>query len=143
MPAVPVARSANRVDGRINRSGLSAGPTIAFTLQRFAPTIAPKLDSMLFHRSRTLAAEEGPNNIRANTVAMGLMMGASLERLFLAALTAEQREAALAQMTARIALGHIPPDEDCAKPVMFLLSDLASEVTGALLDVNGGEWVAP
>ena len=31
---------------------------------------------------------------------------------------------------------------ECAKAVYFLLSDYASEITGAMLDVNGGDWVA-
>jgi NAD(P)-dependent dehydrogenase (short-subunit alcohol dehydrogenase family) len=53
------------------------------------------------------------------------------------------REAIVGGIVGRIPLGRIPPDQDCAKAVMFLLSDFASEVTGAALEVNGGEWVAP
>ena len=38
-----------------------------------------------------------------------------------------------AAIAANIPLGHIPPDEECAKAVLMLLSDYASQVTGALL----------
>ena len=40
-----------------------------------------------------------------------------------------------------IALGKIPDDADCAKAVMFLCTDWASVVSGAALDINGGEWM--
>ena len=47
------------------------------------------------------------------------------------------------QITSRIPLGVIPPEEDCAKAVLFFVSDYAKAVTGATLDVNGGEYMAP
>jgi enoyl-[acyl-carrier-protein] reductase (NADH) len=40
-----------------------------------------------------------------------------------------------------IALGIVPEDRECAKSVIYLLSDYASVVTGASLDVNGGEYL--
>ncbi|KAG5718496.1 hypothetical protein E4T56_gene4400, partial [Termitomyces sp. T112] len=46
------------------------------------------------------------------------------------------------QRAGEIPIGHIPPDHACAQAVYFLLSDMASEITGAALDVNGGDWVA-
>ena len=46
-----------------------------------------------------------------------------------------------AGVAANIALGHIPPDQDCAKSILLLLSDYACEITGASLDVNGGEYM--
>ena len=37
--------------------------------------------------------------------------------------------------------GIIPDDGECAKAAVFLASDYASVVTGAALDVNGGEYM--
>ena len=47
------------------------------------------------------------------------------------------------QRESEVPIGHIPPEEDCAKAIYFFLSDYSSEITGAILDVNGGDWVAP
>ena len=41
-----------------------------------------------------------------------------------------------------IPLGAIPDDADCAKAAIFLASDYACAITGAALDVNGGEYMA-
>jgi 3-oxoacyl-[acyl-carrier protein] reductase len=37
-----------------------------------------------------------------------------------------------------IPLRRIPPPEDIAGPILFLLSDLARHITGEILNVNGG-----
>src|SRR5262249_21002560 len=42
------------------------------------------------------------------------------------------------KIAATIPLGRIPPSEDIAAPILFLLSDLARHVTGEVLNVNGG-----
>jgi 3-oxoacyl-[acyl-carrier protein] reductase len=39
---------------------------------------------------------------------------------------------------ASIPLRRIPPPEDIAGPIVFLLSDLARHITGEVLNVNGG-----
>jgi NAD(P)-dependent dehydrogenase (short-subunit alcohol dehydrogenase family) len=45
-----------------------------------------------------------------------------------------------AGVEAGIALRRIPTaDLECARAALFLVSDMASAVTGATLDVNGGE----
>ena len=53
--------------------------------------------------------------------------------------TPEQVYAGIAD---NIALGYLPPDEDCAEAVVFLASDRARSITGQTLDVNGGETFA-
>ena len=50
----------------------------------------------------------------------------------------EDQKAAVA---ANIPLRVIPEDGDCAKAAIFLASDYACAVTGAALDVNGGEYL--
>ncbi len=92
------------------------------------------------HMTRHLAVEFAGTGIRVNTALMGWMLGAPLEGYF--ASLGEQGEAFRQQRASEIPVGHIPPDTDCAKAVYFLLSDYASEITGAMLDVNGGDWVA-
>ena len=90
--------------------------------------------------SRQLAIELAGTGIRVNTALMGWMDGVPLQSFF--DTMGEGGQAFRAQRTGEIPVGHIPPDKDCAKAVYFLLSDYASEITGAMLDVNGGDWVA-
>ena len=91
--------------------------------------------------SRQLAIELTGTGIRANTALMGWLDGVPLDGYF--ASMGPDGEAFKKQRATEIPVGHIPPDADCAKAVYFLLSDYASEITGAALDVNGGDWVAP
>ena len=92
--------------------------------------------------SRQLAVELGGTGIRVNTALMGWLDGVPLDHFF-NSMGEKEGAAFRAQRASEIPVGHIPPDRDCAKTVYFLLSDYASEVTGAALDVNGGDWVAP
>ena len=48
----------------------------------------------------------------------------------------------IAGVTKDIPLGLIPDDSDCANAALFLISDLAKVITGANLDVNGGEFMS-
>lgn len=95
--------------------------------------------------ARNLALELGPYGIRVNTIAIGWMWGPTAEgqvqRL------AERRgltfEEVRAEVKARIPLDEIPDDADCARAVLFLASEHARAINGALLDVNGGEYMPP
>ncbi|MDD3798891.1 MAG: SDR family oxidoreductase [Novosphingobium sp.] len=91
--------------------------------------------------TRQLAGELSGTGIRVNTALMGWMDGVPLDHFF--ASMGEEGEAFRKQRASEIPVGHIPPDKDCAKAVYFLLSDYASEITGASLDVNGGDYMAP
>lgn len=90
-----------------------------------------------------MAKELGQYGIRINSAFMGWMWGPSTayyvkheaKRL---GTTAESVRADIAK---NIALGDIPEDADCAKAVIFLASDYACAMTGASLDVNGGEYI--
>jgi len=95
----------------------------------------------LAQMTRHMAIETAGSGVRFNTALMGWMDGASLDAYYDS--LGEAGAAARAQRASEVPIGHIPPDADCAKSVYFLLSDYSSEVTGAALDVNGGDWVAP
>jgi NAD(P)-dependent dehydrogenase (short-subunit alcohol dehydrogenase family) len=94
----------------------------------------------LAHMTRHMAVELAGTGIRINTTLMGWLDGAPLKGFF--ETMGEGGEAFRKQRASEIPIGHIPPDADCAKAVYFFLSDYASEVTGAALDVNGGDWVS-
>ncbi|NRB41867.1 MAG: SDR family oxidoreductase [Pseudomonadales bacterium] len=90
-----------------------------------------------------LALELGAYNIRVNSAYMGWMWGASVKGYFewQAHTTDATVESLKADVEKNIPLGKIPTDADCAKAVIFLISDYACAVTGACLDVNGGEYL--
>jgi NAD(P)-dependent dehydrogenase (short-subunit alcohol dehydrogenase family) len=94
--------------------------------------------------AQTLSKELGPHRIRVNSVLPGWMWGPPVQQYL--ARQAEQRqvpfEEVVGEITARIPLGEIPPQDDVANAVVFFASDLARSVTGQTLDVNGGEWCA-
>ncbi|MGI9294412.1 MAG: SDR family oxidoreductase [Pseudomonadales bacterium] len=90
-----------------------------------------------------LALEVGQFGIRVNSTFMGWMWGPNVasyvqQAAHDRALSEEDIKDEIAQ---NIPLRHIPEDGDCAKAVVMLASDYASEVTGACLDVNGGDYI--
>lgn len=90
-----------------------------------------------------LALELGPDNIRVNSAYMGWMWGPSVEGYFQMNAQAggpsvEEQKAAVA---ANIPLRRIPDDADCAKAAVFLGSEYSRAITGAALDVNGGDFL--
>ncbi|WP_380876327.1 short-chain dehydrogenase [Sphingomonas sp. DBB INV C78] len=97
----------------------------------------------LAHTTAQLALEWGQYGIRVNSTFMGWMWGSSVEA-YIAGLAAEggpSVEEQKAEVAKNVALRVIPPDRECAKGVIMLLSDYASMVTGASLDINGGEFL--
>ena len=55
--------------------------------------------------------------------------------------TGRPQEELIADVARNIPLGEIPDDGDCARAALFLASDYARVITGAALDVNGGEYM--
>lgn len=92
--------------------------------------------------SRVLATELGPAGVRVNAVLPGWMWGPNVE--IYCAFEAHRRaitpEAVRDEIAAAIPLRRVPTDAECAGAVLFMLSDLASAVTGQALDVNGGQF---
>lgn len=85
--------------------------------------------------TRHLAHEYGPYGIRINTLAPGPVQGARVRGL----LEDPDRENSLAK---QIPLGRLAREGDVVDACLFLLSDEARFVHGAILDVNGG-YVLP
>jgi NAD(P)-dependent dehydrogenase (short-subunit alcohol dehydrogenase family) len=86
----------------------------------------------LIHLTKVLASELGPA-VRVNGVAPGLVKTDMARALW------EQHEAAIAR---RMPLGRLGEPVDIANAVLFLVSDLASWLTGHTLVVDGGALVA-
>jgi NAD(P)-dependent dehydrogenase (short-subunit alcohol dehydrogenase family) len=84
--------------------------------------------------TRAMALALAPHSIRVNAIAPGLTD------------TAQPRygntEAQLAARAREIPLGRMAQPEEIARVAVFLASDEASQVTGALLHVNGGAYMA-
>jgi NAD(P)-dependent dehydrogenase (short-subunit alcohol dehydrogenase family) len=81
---------------------------------------------------RTMALEWGPHNIRVNCVAPGAVLTPRL---------ASSMGSMLEMMKERVPLGRPAVPDDIAKAALFLVSDLASYITGQTLPVEGG-WLS-
>jgi NAD(P)-dependent dehydrogenase (short-subunit alcohol dehydrogenase family) len=99
--------------------------------------------SALRSATKHLALELGRHGIRVNSCHMGWMWGPAVEGYFAwqSSQTGKSQQELIAEVTRNIPLGVIPDDGECAKAAVFLASDYASMVTGAALDVNGGEYM--
>ncbi len=94
--------------------------------------------------TRQLAKELGPFNIRVNATRMGRMDGAPWHNAvkYMTQSTGQTRDEIEAPLRKLIALGQLPPDEDCAKSVLFFVSDYSKVISGTSIDINGGEYMA-
>lgn len=99
--------------------------------------------SALRSATKHLALELGRYNIRVNSCHMGWMWGPNVEGYFAwqSQETGKPQDELVAEVTRTIPLGVIPDDGDCAKAAIFFASDYSCVVTGASLDVNGGEFM--
>jgi NAD(P)-dependent dehydrogenase (short-subunit alcohol dehydrogenase family) len=94
--------------------------------------------------TRHMAKDFGKHGIRVNVTRMGWIGGAPVwGHVDREVAAGRNRDEVVAEITDRIPIGIIPPEEDCAKAVLFLVSDYSKVVTGASLDVNGGQYMAP
>jgi NAD(P)-dependent dehydrogenase (short-subunit alcohol dehydrogenase family) len=88
-----------------------------------------------------LAHELAADRIRVNMVVPSWMWGPPVQAFVkVRAKTEGKPEAAIVEeITSRIPLGEIVPDEDVAEAAVFLASERARSITGQTLMVNGGE----
>ena len=105
---------------------------------RLAITSAAR--AALLNLTSTLSRELGPEGIRVNSVALGLVDTGQWRRRYEAAETGQTYEAWSTDIAAErgIALGRFGRAEEVAFPIVTLLSPLSSYCTGATIDVGGG-----
>jgi NAD(P)-dependent dehydrogenase (short-subunit alcohol dehydrogenase family) len=77
--------------------------------------------------TKSLAAIYGPEGIRVNAVAPGIVETAFLDQV-----------PTMREMGPRIPLRRLGTPDDVAGAVLFLLSDRARYITGEIVDINGG-----
>lgn len=102
------------------------------------PVIAYKASKAALHEfTRWLAFENAPYNIRCNVLLLGLMdtpMGIEYHH----ATSGTPREELRAQRSAQVPMKRMGTAWDTAHAAMFLASDEAAYITGAVLPLDGG-----
>jgi NAD(P)-dependent dehydrogenase (short-subunit alcohol dehydrogenase family) len=94
--------------------------------------------------TKYMAADLGRQGIRVNCCRMGWIHGKPVDDYIQSQVDAgNAREDVLKAITQEIPIGVIPPENDCARAVLMMISDYSRVVTGAALDINGGHWMAP
>lgn len=94
--------------------------------------------------TRHMASDFGRFGIRVNQCRLGWIDGPAVRGFIESQVTAGRKvDEVEGEITTRIPLGVIPSEEDCAKSVLFFVSDYSKMVSGASLDVNGGQYMAP
>jgi NAD(P)-dependent dehydrogenase (short-subunit alcohol dehydrogenase family) len=95
----------------------------------------------LLTATKVLAFELGPSGVRVNAVVPGWMAGPSVD--IYVQMTSDGRgippQEVIDELNARVPLGRIPSDEEVARSIVYLASDLSAAMTGQTVDTNGGE----
>ncbi|HHX84926.1 MAG TPA: SDR family oxidoreductase [Actinomycetales bacterium] len=130
--------------GTGGRSGgsvvMMASAVIHHSRERYAGYKIAK--TALVALGHSLATELGPRGIRVNTVAPGYIYGDTLKAYFehLAGKYGGTLEDVYQHTAAKMDLRRLPTEDEIVDPVLFLLSDRASGITGQTLTVDCGEF---
>jgi 3-oxoacyl-[acyl-carrier protein] reductase len=84
--------------------------------------------------TRGWAKELAARNIRVNAIAPGVIETPFHDRFSTPELLETFRKS--------IPLGRLGTADECAGAILYLVSPLASYVTGQSIDINGGQWFA-
>jgi NAD(P)-dependent dehydrogenase (short-subunit alcohol dehydrogenase family) len=96
----------------------------------------------LLTATKSMAIDLAPYKIRVNAVVPGWIWGPNVQ-VYVDWQVSERGcapEDVIAEITAGIPLGEIPPQEDIAEAIVFFASPMSRMITGQSLDVNGGEF---
>jgi NAD(P)-dependent dehydrogenase (short-subunit alcohol dehydrogenase family) len=86
--------------------------------------------------TRTMAVELGPEGIMVNSIAPGTIVTEIVEDLM------EQNPALRDKFVSKTAIGRVGSVAEAAWPIVFLLSDASSFMTGQVMVVDGGRLAA-
>jgi NAD(P)-dependent dehydrogenase (short-subunit alcohol dehydrogenase family) len=86
--------------------------------------------------TKSLANEYAADNIRVNTVCIGLLKSAQWERR--AAASEKPLDEFYAEMAKRVPLGRLGEAEEYADLVTFLVSARGAYITGTSVNIDGG-----
>jgi glucose 1-dehydrogenase len=117
--------------GRIVNLGSIAGLTGLPNIVSYNATKAA-IDAM----TRTMAVELGPKGVLVNSVAPGTIATEMVEGMLTA------NPALAEKLIAKAPVGRVGLPEEAAEPIVFLLTDAASFITGHVLVVDGGRLAA-
>ena len=100
------------------------------------PTTVSRSAGMALTKARS--KDLGRDQIRVNTVCIGLIRSDQIERLWKNTRPDLTWEEFSKEQGKEIPLGRIGDTEEAAKVITFLVSDAASYVTGASINIDGG-----
>jgi NAD(P)-dependent dehydrogenase (short-subunit alcohol dehydrogenase family) len=87
--------------------------------------------------TKAMSKDLAPDNIRVNTVCIGLIKSGQINR-FASARGDGNLDAGYAAMASNVPLGRVGEAEEAGRVVAFLLSEAASYVTGVAVNIDGG-----
>ncbi|BAQ11636.1 short-chain dehydrogenase/reductase SDR [Bacillus sp. OxB-1] len=89
--------------------------------------------------TKAMSKDLGPDNIRVNTVCIGLIRSDQIEKLWKKTAPDLTFEEYSHDERHQIPLGRIGETEEAAKAIAFLVSDAASYISGTSLNIDGGK----